>query len=127
MPLNRMSKTPLYLQLYQQLRDDYEPHHDADRQLWSIRKMAQNLGVSKTTVAQAYDQLLAEGYVHVVPGSGYFYNDIQHWPQPAATPLVPPPLVSPQFISMIFATASPSYSSRVGMLGKSGSRGVATG
>lgn len=95
MPLNRMSKTPLYLQLYQQLRDDYEPHHDADRQLWSIRKMAQNLGVSKTTVAQAYDQLLAEGYVHVVPGSGYFYNDIQHWPQPAATPLVPPATSQP--------------------------------
>ncbi|RRK10658.1 PLP-dependent aminotransferase family protein [Lactiplantibacillus garii] len=82
MPLNRQSPVPLYLQLYRQLRDDYDPQRSANQRLWPIRKMAQNLGVSKTTVEQAYEQLLAEGYVHTVPGSGYFYNDIKHWPQP---------------------------------------------
>lgn len=79
MPLNRQSTTPLYIQLYQQMRDDYDATQ-ANHQLWSIRKMAQNLGVSKTTVEQAYDQLLAEGYVYTVPGSGYFYRDRTHWP-----------------------------------------------
>lgn len=81
MPLDRQSPIPLYLQLYHQLREDYDPQQSAHQRLWSIRKMAQNLGVSKTTVEQAYEQLLAEGYVYTVPGSGYFYNDIQHWPK----------------------------------------------
>ncbi|CAM3141876.1 MocR-like pyridoxine biosynthesis transcription factor PdxR [Lactiplantibacillus plajomi] len=79
MRLDRNAPTPLYLQLYQQLRDDYAPQRAAQR-LWSIRKMAQNLGVSKTTVEQAYEQLRAEGYVYTVPGSGYYYQDLQHWP-----------------------------------------------
>lgn len=37
MPLNRQSTTPLYIQLYQQMRDDYDATQ-ANHQLWSIRK-----------------------------------------------------------------------------------------
>lgn len=95
MPLDHTSATPLYLQLYRQLRDDYDPQRSADQRLLSIRKMAQNLGVSKTTVEQAYDQLLAEGYVYTVPGSGYFYNDLKHWPQATVQPVVPRPRSRP--------------------------------
>jgi len=89
MPLDRCSTTPLYLQLYQQLRDDYQPDQSVHRRLWSIRKMAQNVGVSKTTVEQAYDQLLAEGYVYAVAGSGYFYQDREHWPQATVASVKP--------------------------------------
>lgn len=91
MPLNRQSKTPLYLQLYQTLRDQYEPTM-ANQPLWSIRKMAQNLGVSKTTVAQAYAQLLAEGYVYTRPGSGYFYHELPRPTEVTTTPVVSAPI-----------------------------------
>lgn len=81
MPLDRQADTPLYLQLYRLLRESYEPQKSANQKLWSIRKQAQNLHVSKTTVEQAYDQLIAEGYVYTIPGSGYYFNDLQHWPK----------------------------------------------
>ncbi|BDZ31624.1 PLP-dependent aminotransferase family protein [Lactiplantibacillus sp. WILCCON 0030] len=81
MPLDRQAATPLYLQLYQLLRDSYEPQKAGHQKLWSIRKQAQNMQVSKTTVEQAYDQLVAEGYVYTVPGSGYYFNELQYWPQ----------------------------------------------
>ncbi|MFC6200860.1 PLP-dependent aminotransferase family protein [Lactiplantibacillus nangangensis] len=92
MPLDRKAATPLYLQLYQLLRDSYEPQKSAQQKLWSIRKQAQNMHVSKTTVEQAYDQLIAEGYVYTIPGSGYYFNDLQHWPaarQPTLPPVTP--------------------------------------
>ncbi len=80
MPLDRQATTPLYLQLYQLLKASYDPQKSANQKLWSIRKQAQNLHVSKTTVEQAYDQLIAEGYVYTIPGSGYYFNELQHWP-----------------------------------------------
>ncbi|AYJ42662.1 PLP-dependent aminotransferase family protein [Lactiplantibacillus pentosus] len=91
MPLNRSERTPMYLQLYRQLRADYDDTR-ANQPLWSIRKMAQNLGVSKTTVAQAYDQLVAEGIVYSVPGSGYYYRDQADWSpdQPSTDQIVAP-------------------------------------
>ncbi|AVK63558.1 PLP-dependent aminotransferase family protein [Lactobacillus sp. CBA3606] len=103
MPLDRHSATPLYLQLYHQLRASYVPQQSAHQKLWSIRKQAQNLGVSKTTVEQAYDQLLAEGYVYTVPGSGYYFNDIRHWPT-TVKPVVPTPprQIAPQPIQFDF-------------------------
>lgn len=88
MLLDRQSETPLYFQLYQQIKADYDPQRDGDRRLWSVRRLAQNLGVSKTTVVQAYEQLLAEGLVYSVPGSGYYFHQLQAWPgvqAPAAT------------------------------------------
>ncbi|MEJ1157210.1 aminotransferase-like domain-containing protein [Prosthecomicrobium sp. N25] len=38
----------------------------------SIRAQAQALGVSKSTVVEAYDRLAAEGVIRSRPGSGYF-------------------------------------------------------
>ncbi|MVW70033.1 PLP-dependent aminotransferase family protein [Bordetella sp. 15P40C-2] len=40
----------------------------------SSRDLAQELGVSRNTVIHAYDQLLAEGYVHSRVGSGTFVS-----------------------------------------------------
>lgn len=98
MPLDRQATTPLYLQLYQLLRESYEPQKSANQKLWSIRKQAQNLHVSKTTVEQAYDQLIAEGYVYTIPGSGYYFKDLQHWPVPhkrVSRPAIPAAPVKP--------------------------------
>ena len=92
MPLDRDSKTPLYLQLYQLLKDSYLPKSGNQQQLLSIRRMAQTMNVSKTTVEQAYDQLLAEGYVYTVPGSGYFFKALKAWPTASPkTPAIPVP------------------------------------
>lgn len=41
----------------------------SDRRLPSSRALAQELGVSRTTVTAAYDQLLAEGFIEVRQGS----------------------------------------------------------
>lgn len=38
----------------------------------SIRRLAEQQGVSKSTVVEAYDRLVAEGAVEVKPGSGFF-------------------------------------------------------
>jgi DNA-binding transcriptional MocR family regulator len=38
----------------------------------SIRRLAEQLGVSKSTVVEAYDRLVAEGEVEVKAGSGFF-------------------------------------------------------
>ena len=42
----------------------------------ATRSLAKELGVSRSTVVQAYEQLAAEGYVKPRPGSGYFACDV---------------------------------------------------
>jgi DNA-binding transcriptional MocR family regulator len=38
----------------------------------SVRAMAERSGVSKSTVVEAYDRLMADGTIHSRPGSGFF-------------------------------------------------------
>ena len=38
----------------------------------SIRRLAETLGLSPTTVAEAYERLVAEGFVRARPGAGYY-------------------------------------------------------
>lgn len=40
--------------------------------------MAKELQVSRNTIDRAYQQLLAEGYIRSVPGSGYYIEDISN-------------------------------------------------
>lgn len=71
--LDRNSKKSLYEQLYEYvkqcaqngvfLKNDKMP---------SVRAAANSLGISKTTVVQAYDQLVLEGYLEARDRSGYF-------------------------------------------------------
>ncbi|WP_420630440.1 PLP-dependent aminotransferase family protein [Candidatus Leptofilum sp.] len=70
---DRQSQTPLYLQLYQQLRKAILQGAFADqRRLPPGRAMAKRLGLALITVSQAYDQLAAEGFVVRRPGAGTF-------------------------------------------------------
>jgi GntR family transcriptional regulator/MocR family aminotransferase len=81
------SDTPLLRQVYQLLRGAILSHAlTPGSRLPSTRQLADRLGVSRTSVLSAYDQLLAEGYVEGRTGSGtYVAKDI---PQPPIAPAV---------------------------------------
>lgn len=71
--LDATSPLPLYRQIYEALRrailtDRLQP----GTRLPSTREMAQGLMVSRNTVMNAYDQLLAEGYLEGHVGSGTY-------------------------------------------------------
>src|SRR2546427_631358 len=67
------------LSLVEQLVDHYGAlirHHGlrAGSRLPSVRALAQQAGVSRDTVVQAYDRLAAQGLVHSRRGSGVFVS-----------------------------------------------------
>ncbi len=67
---------PLHRQLYGQIRAAILNRALAGgTRLPSTRTLAQGLGVSRTTVLAAFDQLSAEGYLHSAVGSGTFVTD----------------------------------------------------
>jgi len=70
--LDEQSNTPLYQQIYEQIRDMITSGQLAKGEhLASIRKLSTDFNVSHTTVEQAYLQLATEGFVNNVPRSGY--------------------------------------------------------
>src|SRR5262245_16755958 len=75
--LNPKSPTPLFQQLYQEIRSAIlESRLPAGFQLPSSRELALDLGISRNTVLNAYEQLLAEGYIQGKVGSGSFVSDL---------------------------------------------------
>lgn len=74
--LDPHSPVPCYQQIYAALRQRILMGQLAPRQrLPSTRALAQNLGVARATVTQSYDQLLSEGYLQTVVGSGTYVGD----------------------------------------------------
>lgn len=75
--LDPAAAIPLYIQLYQQLKAAIEQIRlPAGARLPSIRKLAITLGISKTTVEKAYQQLVSEGYIDSRERSRYIVNTI---------------------------------------------------
>jgi GntR family transcriptional regulator / MocR family aminotransferase len=69
--LNRKNEVPLYVQLYQYIRKEIEIGGiEPGSILPSIRYLSQHLNISKNTIENAYQQLIAEGYVESQPRSG---------------------------------------------------------
>ena len=69
---NNDSDAFLYEQLYEALKQQIiDGDMIAGEKCPSIRKMAEDLSISVTTVMQSYNQLLAEGYIKNKAGSGY--------------------------------------------------------
>ena len=67
------SRTPLSDQVEEGLRSRlHGPELRAGTRLPSIRQLALDLGVSRNTVIEAYDRLVAQGLVRSRQGSGYF-------------------------------------------------------
>lgn len=82
--LDKTQPVPLYKQLYSEIRRELDEGIYQKRPLAPIRILSRELGISRNTVSQAYQQLLAEGYIRSVPGSGYYQNDLG--PLPVSRP-----------------------------------------
>ena len=71
--LNPRSATPLHRQLYEGIRTAVLAGRlSPGARLPSTRALAADLDISRNTVAGAFDQLLAEGYIEGRPGAGTF-------------------------------------------------------
>ncbi|XOB63688.1 PLP-dependent aminotransferase family protein [Campylobacterota bacterium DY0563] len=66
---------PIYIQLYEAIKEDIKNNLKAGEKLPSIRKMTLEYKISKNTVQTAYNQLYAEGYIESIPQSGYFVSE----------------------------------------------------
>ncbi|MBV9228534.1 MAG: GntR family transcriptional regulator, partial [Chloroflexi bacterium] len=78
--IERSSTKPLIRQVYEQVRDQIlRGMLQAGAQLPSTRELAANLHVSRNVILEAYDQLLAEGYIESRPGSGMYVAEGIHW------------------------------------------------
>ncbi|GAA6209369.1 PLP-dependent aminotransferase family protein [Cognatishimia sp. WU-CL00825] len=70
--VDRASKTPVFEQICMAVRRHVQSGPLlAGQKLPPTRSLAIELGVSRTTVVTAYDQLVAEGYILGRPGAGY--------------------------------------------------------
>jgi GntR family transcriptional regulator / MocR family aminotransferase len=75
--LDARDRLPLHRQLYGEIRSAIVSGRiPAGARIPSSRGLAEDLGVSRTTVLQAVDQLRAEGYLHSVVGSGTRVVDV---------------------------------------------------
>ncbi len=70
-------KDSLYEYLYKQIKQDILSYKlSPGEKLPSKRAFAKHLNISTITVENAYNQLVAEGYIYAVPKSGFYVNDI---------------------------------------------------
>ena len=76
--LNRDNPVSLYEQLYMKIKRQIRTEKMLPgEKLQPIRTFASTLGVSINTVNRAYQQLLSEGYIRAIQGSGYYVADQQ--------------------------------------------------
>lgn len=76
--LEENTGSPLYAQIYEHIRGEIKAGEiPAYSRLPSTRKLSQTLGVSRSTVQLAYDQLLAEGYLDAEPCRGYYVAEME--------------------------------------------------
>jgi len=74
--INQKIKTPLHIQLYEQVKIDIINNYKVGDKLPSIRKVASLYNLSRTTVESAYSQLVVEGFAESYPKKGYIVEDI---------------------------------------------------
>ena len=77
---DKESNKPLYIQLYEYIKTEITSGLlKPDSKLPSIREASSTLNLSKTTVENAYSQLVAEGYIDNFPKRGYFVCDLSEY------------------------------------------------
>lgn len=70
----------LYIQLYEYIKSEITSGLlKPDSKLPSIREASSSLKLSKTTIENAYNQLVAEGYIENFPKRGYFVCDLSDY------------------------------------------------
>lgn len=75
--LDKKNATPLYEQLYRYIRQEILCHSlQPGDKLPSKRKLANHLKISQNTIENAYQQLIAEGYIRAIPKKGFFVEEI---------------------------------------------------
>ena len=78
MDLKHNSKMPLYEQIYEYIKSDIRKGNlVCGVKLPSTRALAGHLGVSRSTIELAYEQLFSEGYIESEPCRGYFVAEIE--------------------------------------------------
>lgn len=76
--LDTDSKTPLYLQIYNQFKDQISSGEIQEGiTLPSIRSLAKTIQVSRNTIENAYHQLSSEGYISSKICSGYIVQKVE--------------------------------------------------
>lgn len=74
------SSKALYIQLYEYIKSEITSGLlKPDSKLPSIREASSHLKLSKTTIENAYSQLVAEGYIENSPKRGYFVCDLSDY------------------------------------------------
>ncbi len=80
--LNRRGEQSIYEYLYQCIRSDIlDGVLTAGERLPSKRSLAHHLNIGVITVANAYEQLLTEGYIRSEERRGYFVQDVSGYGQ----------------------------------------------
>ena len=76
--LDRAATEPLHDQLYRQIRDELisAKFGDGSSRVPSSRTLANDLGISRSTVTLAFSKLHAEGYLRSKPASGTFVSNL---------------------------------------------------
>lgn len=94
------SDASIYIQLYRHIKSEILGGTlQVGEKLPSLRKLAQESDISVTTVGQAYEQLLTEGYIISRPQSGYYVAEI---PTAAITKKDQSASASPEFDDFTF-------------------------
>ncbi|MEJ8777985.1 MocR-like transcriptional regulator GabR [Pseudogracilibacillus sp. ICA-222130] len=71
------SASYLYQQIYKEFKNKIlDRTFKAHEKLPTKRSLSEQLGISINTVANAYEQLLAEGYIYTIERSGYYVEEI---------------------------------------------------
>ena len=92
--LRERGEESIYVFLYKKIRDDIlNGKIKPNEKLPSKRTFANNLNVGVNTVANAYDQLLSEGYVYSSEKRGYFATDMQKFHDIKINTSAPKPVV----------------------------------
>ena len=75
--IDRKGQQPVYMQIRNYIIDEIKAGRlEAEDRLPSVRAFADLLGVSCTTIENAYNQLTAEGYITSSQGRGYFVEKL---------------------------------------------------
>ena len=90
-PLNSGDPRPLYEQIYQYIKNEIRCGNlKANRRLPTSRELADHLKVSRSTTQLAYEQLVSEGYLEVLPRKGHFVAQIESILPPQTEKGLPP-------------------------------------
>lgn len=80
MKINKNSDIPVYMQIYNNIADEIiNGYLMPEERILSRRALSKELGVAQRTVENAYNKLLAEGYITARQGSGYYVSADNVW------------------------------------------------